>query len=141
MSKFSQASLDKLNTCHPQIIRLMQIVVLTFDITVVCGWRGEEEQTKALKEGKTHLGWPHSKHNKTLPDGTPCSEAVDVAPYSPIEPHIDWDDREKFTLMGGYILGVAEIVGIPVIWGGDWNKDFNMRGQRLVDLPHFELVI
>ena len=139
MGQFSKLSQERLATCHPQLIRLANIVVLTFDIVVVCGFRNEEEQTKALKEGKSHLGWPHSKHNKSLPDGMPCSEAFDLAPFNSKEEPIDWADAKRFILLGGYVLGVAEIIGIPIRWGGDWDNDTFMNDQRLHDLPHFEL--
>lgn len=33
---------------------------------------------------------------------------------------------------GGFVKGVAAMLGIPIIWGGDW---------QVQDLVHFELVI
>lgn len=135
MGLFSKVSQERLNTCHPQLIRLMNIVVLTFDIVVVCGYRGQEDQLKALQDGKTHLGWPHSKHNKQP------SEAIDIAPFNSKEEPIDWKEAGRFIHLGGYVRGIAETIGIPIIWGGDWDGDFFMNDQRLHDLPHFELIL
>jgi len=45
------------------------------DVTIVCGYRGEEEQNKAYTEKKSGLKFPQSKHNHAP------SSAVDIAPY------------------------------------------------------------
>ena len=50
MPSFSQRSLDRLATCHPDLNRLFTEVVKHFDCTVLCGHRGQEEQDKAAQE-------------------------------------------------------------------------------------------
>lgn len=134
MPRFSSRSQERLSTCHPELQRLMEEVVQTFDITVLEGHRSPEDQEEAYCTGKSHLRAGESKHN-AYP-----SRAVDIAPWRPAEPHIDWEDTDLWRFMGGYVLGVAEGLGIAVRWGGDWDGDFNFQDQRLVDMPHFELL-
>jgi len=61
--------------------------------------------------------------------------AVDVAPYP-----IDWDDLGGFYMFAGYVLRVAETMGIKIRYGGDWDGDRKTTDQRFKDLPHFELL-
>ena len=130
MPKFSERSRQRLATCHPDLQRVLnQAIEFGPDFTVICGHRTEEEQTRAVAEGRSHAPWPQSKHN-----GKP-SEAVDIAPYP-----IDWDDWDRFRVLAGYILGTADTVGVPLRWGGDWDRDYTEADERFRDLPHFELV-
>ena len=46
---------------------------------------------------------------------------------------------ERFTLFAGYVLGIAESMGIDLIWGNDWNGDFNTKDTNFKDYPHFEI--
>ncbi len=128
MPEFSEKSKAILATCHPKLIALCNTAIMRFDFSVISGHRGEEEQNRLFKDGKSHLAYPHSKHNKTP------SMAVDLAPYK-----IDWEDAGRFKLLAGYLLGITVALEINIIWGGDWNGDFNMKNQRFHDLPHFEL--
>src|SRR5687768_11435850 len=84
MPKFSQASIDKLATCHPDLRVLFNEVIKHFDCTISDGHRGEAAQNKAFDEGKSKLRWPNGNHNK-LP-----SMAVDVYPY-PVNLHPSTD--------------------------------------------------
>ena len=52
---------------------------------------------------------------------------------------IDWEDRERFHLFAGYVLGVARGMGITLRWGGDWNMNFEVDDNKFDDFPHFEL--
>lgn len=121
MPRFSQSSLAKLATCHPDLQRLMERVIEERDCTIICGHRGEEEQNQALAEGRSKTSYPHSNHN-SMP-----SLAVDAAPYP-----IDWTDKQRFIEFGNYVEGVAAGMGIKIKWGGRFNSFF--------DGPHFELV-
>ncbi len=129
MPSFSVKSLEKLDTCHPDLARLFEEVVKNYDCQVLCGHRGQSEQEAALREGRSKTPWPRSKHN-FVP-----SLAVDVSPYP-----VDWNNSKSFYHFGGYVKRVAEELGIKIRWGGDWDGDFDLKDQNFFDLPHFELV-
>ena len=133
MPKFGRTSRTNLQQCHPDLQRLFEEVVKHFDCSVICGHRGEAEQNEAYHAGRSGLKFPQSKHNKTP------SMAADVAPYYSGE-GIPWEDRERFILFAGYVLGVAEQMGLKVVWGGDWDSDRKMKDHTFFDGPHFELV-
>lgn len=129
MNKFSQKSLERLNTCHPDLQKVFNKVIENYDCTIICGHRGKDEQDEAVRLGNSKLQWPNSKHNQLL------SLAVDVAPYP-----LDWNDTSRFYHFAGYVLAVANFMGVKLRWGGDWNGDLKFRDEKFKDLPHFELV-
>ncbi len=128
MPEFSEKSKRILATCHPKLIALCNTAIMKVDFSIISGHREKEEQNQLFKDGKSHLTFPHSKHNKTP------SMAVDLAPFP-----IDWEDTGRFKLLAGYLLGIAVALEIDITWGGDWNGDFDMENQRFHDLPHIEL--
>lgn len=121
MAKFSEKSLQRLSECHEDLQRVMNEVIKEIDITVLCGYRGEEEQMEAYRSGNSKAKFGQSKHNHSP------SLAVDVAPYP-----IDWDDISRFKEMGEIVLRKADELGIKLRWGGDF--------KSLKDYPHFELI-
>ena len=129
MPGFSEKSLGKLATCHPLLQRVFYEVVLNFDCTVLEGHRNEVRQNQMVDEGKSQVLWPNGKHN-TVP-----SCAVDVTPYP-----IVWDDRERQTLFAGYVLATAKAMSVELRWGGDWDRDTEVRDNSFDDLVHFEIV-
>jgi len=129
MPTFSQTSLDRLATCHPDLRKVFAVVIMHVDCTILCGRRGKAEQQRAYLEGNSKLQWPDSKHN-----GTP-SRAVDVAPYP-----IDWRGFARFHRFAGFVLGVATMLGVKLRNGGDWDRDFDLKDQKFNDVMHFELL-
>lgn len=127
MPAFSKKSLEKLNTCHPDLRRLFLEMVVRFDCTVLCGHRGEAEQDEANRTGRSQVKFPNSLHNSKL------SMAVDVAPYP-----VDWTDRDRFHYFAGQVVATAHGMGINLRWGGDWDGDTKPRNNKFDDLPHFE---
>ena len=127
MPVFSKASKAKLETCDPLIQQVMNAVIRNYDIIIVCGFRNEQDQEKAFREGYSTARWGQSPHNIFL------SEAVDIAPYP-------WDkyknDPEKVYEMAAYVLEVASVMGVKLKWGGNWKI---RKVSKLIDLPHFEL--
>jgi len=113
-------SYSRLLTCHADLIRLVVAVAAEWDILVICGHRGQDEQEKAVLAGRSKVHWPKGRHNKTP------SEAVDLAPFP-----LDWDDVGAFDRLGAHVKATAGRMEIPVVWGGDWVK--------LRDRPHVEL--
>ena len=129
MPSFSDKSLAKLATCDPRLQRVFHEVVRNFDCTILEGHRDKERQNRMVEEGKSQVRWPDGKHN-TVP-----SMAVDVTPYP-----IVWDDRERQTLFAGFVLATAKAKDIDLRWGGDWDRDTEVRDNTFDDLVHFELV-
>ena len=128
MPKFGKRSKNALSSCDERLIKVFDEVIKTVDCSVLEGHRGQSKQDKYYEEGKSKVKYPSGRHNK-LP-----SMAVDVAPYP-----IDWDDRERFHLFAGFVLGIAKSMGINLRWGGDWNQNFEVDDNKFDDFPHFEL--
>lgn len=129
MANFGAQSLAKLKQCHPNLQSLFATVIKGYDCKVTTGYRSAEEQQIAFDKGNSEKKPGESKHN-IYP-----SIAIDVYPYP-----IDYDKRERFYYFAGYVLRTAEVLGIKIRWGGDWDSDKDLYDQHLFDLVHFELV-
>lgn len=128
MPSFSQTSKDSLATCDARLQRVFNEVIKHFDCKVLQGHRGQAEQDKAFAEGASQKKWPNGNHN-SMP-----SKAVDVVPYP-----VDWTDRERMTLFAGFVIGIAQGMGIDIRWGGDWNENTKVKDNSFDDLPHYEV--
>jgi peptidoglycan L-alanyl-D-glutamate endopeptidase CwlK len=122
-------------TCDPKIQQLMTKVSEKFPIIIIVGHRNQADQDKAFAEKKSKLRWPKSKHNSNP------SRAVDAAPIvmKDGKETIDWNNRERLAYFGGYVMRVAEELGLKVRWGGDWNSNRDPKDDGW-DMVHFELV-
>jgi hypothetical protein len=129
MPKFGEKSLAQLDTCDVKLQEVFNEVIKKVDCSVLEGRRGKDRQNALFKEGKTKVTFPNGRHNASP------SRAVDVVPYP-----IDWDDRERFHLFAGFVLGVAYQKGIKLRWGGDWNINWFVDDNKFDDFPHFELL-
>jgi hypothetical protein len=129
MPKFGKRSRKALKSCDNRLQLIFNEVIKTVDCSVLEGHRDQARQDKFYEEGKSKVKYPDGRHNR-LP-----SRAVDCVPYP-----IDWNDRERFTLFAGYVLGVADQLGIYIRWGGDWDKDWYVHDNKFDDFPHFELL-
>ena len=121
MPKLSTLSQAKLNTCHSDLILLINEVAKTERCAVICGHRGKAEQEKAYNSGTSKARWGQSKHNSKP------SLAVDVVPLP-----LDWDNIESFERLGNIIMEKAKELNIKIKWGRDF--------KGLKDYPHFELI-
>jgi len=128
VAKFGKRSKEKLATCDERLQKVFNEVIKHVDCAVLEGHRSEERQEKLFKEGKTKVHYPNGRHNSKP------SRAVDVVPYP-----IDWDDRERFHLFAGLVIGLARGMGITLRWGGDWNMNFEVDDNQFDDFPHFEV--
>lgn len=128
MPKFSRKSHETLYTCHGYIQKVFEEVIKNYDCTILTGHRGEEYQTDVFRQGLSKLNWPDSKHN------VQPSLAIDAAPYP-----IMWQDKKRFYHFAGYVLGIADKLGVTMRWGGDWDSDRDLNDQSFMDLVHFEL--
>lgn len=130
MPKFGKRSRERLKGVDSRLINVLNEVVKYFDITVIEGLRSQERQNELVAQGKSKTKF--GKHVE--------GKAVDIAPYP-----IDWNARDDFHYLGGFVLGVASKMGIDVRWGGDWSDSSLSKNARTTkdnnfdDLVHFEI--
>lgn len=117
---FGKKSLEQRETLHPDLKKVVDETAKTFNCSIICGHRNEQDQNEAFVHGKSKLKWPNSRHN-SYP-----SEAVDLTPYP-----CDWNALEEFREMAKHVLQAAKNVGVEVEWGGLW--------ASFRDYPHFQL--
>ena len=118
-------SLNRLKTCHPDLIKLILRVDEIYPVHVICGYRGKEDQDKAFKDKKSKLKFPESKHNKSP------SLAVDIVPDPDRNPKtISWVDLDAFEIMLLAVESIADDYKIKIRLG----RDFSFK-----DFPHIEL--
>ena len=131
MYKFSRKSQYQLETCDINLQQVMQHVIKHIDFTVLEGYRSNERQDSLFKEGKSKLKGGQSKHN------VEPSLAVDIAPYP-----IDYSQKNsaRWYFLAGSMISTAEMLGMKLRWGGDWDSDNDFSDQNFDDLGHFELL-
>lgn len=129
MPQFGVISRARLKTCDFRLIEISEAVVVHFDCTVLCGHRSQAEQDAAFNDGRSKLRWPNSPHN------VDPSRAIDIAPWP-----IDWNDIGRFRYFAGWMMATAAAKGIRLRWGGDWDRDTDLKDQTFNDLVHFELI-
>lgn len=128
MPRFGKRSKESLATCDKRLQEVFNEVIKHVDCSVLEGHRSGERQNKLYDEGRTKVKFPNGRHNASP------SRAADVTPYP-----IDWKDRERQTLFAGFVLGIANGMGINLRWGGDWDQDFLVQDNKFDDFPHFEI--
>tara|TARA_R100000278_G_scaffold88739_1_gene67704 strand:+ start:930 stop:1328 length:399 start_codon:yes stop_codon:yes gene_type:complete len=130
MPKFGKRSKSRLKGVDSRLVNVLNEVVKYFDITVIEGLRSQERQNELVAQGKSKTKF--GKHVQ--------GKAVDIAPYP-----IDWNARDDFHYLGGFVLGVASKMGIDIRWGGDWSDSSLSQNRRTTkdnsfdDLVHFEI--
>ncbi len=143
MPAFGRRSQHQLRTCIPELQAVFERVVLTYDCSILTGHRGETAQNGAFDDGLSKVRWPDGEHNEYP------SKAVDAAPY-PIAwggPLIVQGELSKANLnailrfhhFAGFVQAIAESMGTPLRWGGDWDSDRDLADQTFNDLIHFEV--
>ena len=128
MPSFSNSSKDKLSQCDTDLQAVFNYVIDVVDCTIITGRRDKYTQNELYRNAGSQLQYPDSKHN------TSPAKAVDAAPYP-----IDWQDRERATLFAGFVMGAADVLGVKLRWGGDWDQDWQVKDNGFDDLWHFEL--
>jgi hypothetical protein len=128
MYSFSERSKGNLAECHPDLQALAMFGIKFIDFTVIEGYRGEDEQNKAFRDGYSRARYPQSKHNRQP------SDAFDFIPH----PFKGWHDHEGFARIGNMLMGIGAILNeFGVInsefqYGGNWTK--------FKDYPHIERI-
>ena len=131
MPRFGSKSRKNLETCDERLQKVFNEVVKTYDCTVTCGYRGEEDQNKAYKDGRSKVKYPKRRHNSSP------STAVDVYPYP-----VSLTNLDRMVHFAGFVLGMAKSMEIDLTWGRDWYSDWFLNDKSKTtfkDYPHFEL--
>lgn len=128
MPSFSKKSLYQLSTCHPDLQRLFNKVIETWDCTIIEGYRDQASQEAAFRSGKSDKHFPLGNHNKKP------SIAVDVMPYP-----VNWNDVPGIKAFTAHVFATASQLDIPLRWGGNWKTYLDNTHGELVDMDHFEL--
>lgn len=155
---FSQTSLSRLSKVHPDMVRVVkraaQMATKAEDFMVLEGVRTEEQcfinygkgrsaaeckaagvpvkYAKPIADKVTWLKNPLGSKHVLQADG--YSHAVDLVPVP-----IDWNNLRRFDKMAKLILRAAELEGVKIRWGADWNRNGVPRERGETDSPHFEL--
>lgn len=157
MFKFSQTSLERLQTVDKDLQKVMHYAIArsNIDFGIAYGYRSPDEQFELFKKGRRLINgiWTItdrksvvtykdgykdlSKHNK--------AEAVDVYAYFPNNRGEAWN-KLALTYIAGIVHSVSEElyakgeISHKVISGINWDDDGDfMFDQTFVDYPHFEL--
>lgn len=131
-------SLGRLHKLHPSMAACVALAI-TFteiDFSVSETVRSKERQHE-LFYGTPKKTWTLNSKHLIQDDG--FSHAVDLIPL--LGGQAAWD---KCQLVADAMFKAADILGIKIGWGGDWNqngssKDEHQRGSY--DGPHFELLL
>lgn len=146
-NKFGTRSQDNLNTCHPDLIKIMELAISRskVDFGITEGHRSLERQKLLFDQGKSKIDGitKQGKHN--------CypSLAVDIYTYHP-----DVETRRKLaydkvhlSYIAGIITACSEelfnegLVDHVIRWGANWDSDGIIDyDQSFDDYPHFELI-
>lgn len=148
MPYYGAASSTHLATCTRNIKLVFTEVIKRFDNTIREGIRSLTRQAQLVSEGASKT--MNSKHLPSPLNGK--SRALDTYPYPVTIPKlviVDGmvteanarkyaKDLARYYYFGGYVLGTADAMGIPIRWGGDWDSDREVNDQKFDDLIHFE---
>ncbi len=132
------ASIANLRGVHIDLVRVvtLAITLTKVDFKVIEGVRTPERQRALYAQGRTAPGpvvtWTLNSNHFRQRDG--FGHAVDLlpAPY-------DWKATAPFDEVARAMRLAGEMLGIPIRWGADWDRDGRPREKGETDSPHFEL--
>lgn len=143
MYKFSEQSLNRLNTCHQDIIEICKELIQMYDFSVLEGHRTLKEQQEHYKAGRSKIDGVNQKSkHQSYP-----SMAIDIMPYAEGTNAFSGKelDERRFYMMMGMVKAISEIlykegkITHRVRFGLDWDGDDTFTDQTFHDMPHFEL--
>ena len=127
---FGKRSKERMKTLHPDMVRVLNRAMSfqIMDFSVLETLRTVERQKHLVDTGASKT--MNSKH---LVHRDGFSHAFDVAPYP-----IDWQDTGRFYILNGIIRAAAEVEGVNIRTGADWDSDGLILDHSFHDLPHYE---
>lgn len=130
MARFGRTSMERLNTCHPDLVLIAKEAIAIMDFSIIEGARSAETQMKYFLDGKSTKDGVKKLSKHQVGGKKRLSTAMDIAPYTT---RVVWDDLKLFNRLIGIIQGVAHAKGIKIRCGIDWTVPF--------DPPHVELIL
>lgn len=159
MPKLSNKSIERLITCTQNIQDVMRVAIIHGpDFSVISGRRSTEEQAE-----KVRLGYSKTMYSKHVADEPNLAKAIDIAPYIR-----EWNELiigtpqqvkaiaektghspaavqmriwKQYGYLAGWVMRVAQDLNVDLVWGGDWDRDWNAIENNFEDLGHFEEVV
>lgn len=140
MGNFSKRSLDNLKGVHPNMVKVLSVAIKStpIDFTITEGVRTVARQQQLYAQGRTTKGIIVTnldgvkKKSNHQPKQDGYGHAVDLYPFYNGSVQVqDKDVIPKLKDIAVHIKKIAEELGIPITWGGDWKDPY--------DPPHFEL--
>lgn len=123
--KFGETSLRRQEGVHPLLRecaeRALSYNILDLTVPGLGGLRTLEDQRLLVAKGVSQT--LNSLHRK---QSTGYGHAIDLIPYP-----VDWNDIQRFALMGSLMFRAANEMDLPIQWGGHW--------RTFKDYPHFQL--
>lgn len=133
MNAWGENSEKQRATSDPRLNAIGDVVLKIKDHSVVKGHRPKQEQNAAFYAipQKSKLKWPDGNHN-AFP-----SKAQDVKSYP--FPEFEQEQREEQLYLLGLYRGVAEMMGIKLRTGADWDRDGEIVDNGFDDFFHVEI--
>lgn len=141
MPSFGTVSERKLSTADPELVEIPRLVMSwgVYDFTIVWAFRTNAEQLQAFLSGNSKK--ESGSFHQVTKDGNPFAQAIDFAPWCLLPDGtmgIPWKDTHAFAVLGGMMIAAGEQLGIPIVYGGDWDMDGLTTDQTLMDWGHFQ---
>jgi peptidoglycan L-alanyl-D-glutamate endopeptidase CwlK len=137
LSDVMQVLYNKFNDRCRRDVELLKIGVT---VLLICTHRDNEEQATLYAKGRTAPGKivtnakpGQSKHNATLPDGTPAAEAFDVVPLIHGKPV--WADKDDPATPEDEAWIWQRVGEHGVAVGLTW---YGSPGSKFPEKPHFQ---
>ena len=147
------------DTLHPDLQRVIDIALehCTTDFSLITGHRTVDTQFELFKKGREFIKGRWKVVNKkqvvTNIDGHLVkgnhnyepSRAFDFTVYIVNKPELTWD-KPHLSYIAATFMGYAHIlydkgeITHKLRWGGDWDSDGDQTDQKLIDMPHLELI-
>jgi peptidoglycan L-alanyl-D-glutamate endopeptidase CwlK len=128
---FGLSSEAKLDLLHPDLVRVVwrAMACQAMDMTVI------ETARSPAQAVRTPLRALASRTARHIHGADGKAHAIDLAPFP-----IDWKDLKRFAFLAGLMRMAAQIEGVSIRWGGNWDGNSDFHNNSLEDLPHYELV-
>jgi peptidoglycan LD-endopeptidase CwlK len=146
MYSFGKRSKKRLDTCHPDMVLIMEEVIKIYDFSVLEGLRTAEKQLEYFETGRSKLDGIRKK-SKHQDNGSGKSRAIDIMPWKNGTNAFSGKKKDisRFYYLAGLVKAIAYRlleegkISHTIRWGGDWDSDDIYTDQNFDDLPHFEL--